>query len=293
MKKEISLIIPLGEGLRSDALDSVSDERIKVIIEKGENPSRNRNRGIKKAKTPIVAFTNGHASIYPDWAKNVINFFKRNPDIDIVGGPQHNAPDEGPFGRASGYAMASIFGSGGIWRRYGGSKEILEADETMLTSSNLACRKKVFKKVMFDESIYPGEDPKFISDSKAAGFRIAYSPEIKVCNRRRTGVLTLSKQIFNYGSVRPMKESLSETIKRPFFFVPSLFVIYLISLIFYNPIFYLFPIFLYAFLILFYSLYLPIKNNDIKSWEYLPFVFISIHISYGLGFIYGMLRKII
>jgi len=174
-----------------------------------------------------------------------------------------------------------------------GNKIKLNADENDVTSSNLICKQHIFKKVKFNEKIYPGEDPKFISDAKKAGFNVAFSPSIKVENRKRNNLVGLIKQIFNYGKMRPRIENIFETIKKPHFLVPSLFVLYLFLLPLFLSISNLFwiPLGLYFFLIIIFSLYEGGKNRDIVGIFVLPLIFLTIHLSYGLGFIYGFFKE--
>jgi len=295
MKPKISIIIPIGGGKKLEALESVKAQGkdVEVIIEKGLNPSANRNRGVKKAKGDLIAFINGHTILTKDWAKQVLEFFGKYKEIDVVGGPQLTPEDEGYFGRISGYALSSRFGAAGASNRYGGKEIIMDADEMLLTSANLICRKSVLDKVKFDETLYPGEDPKFIADSKKNGFKVAYSPEIEVSHRRRDNIKDFSKQIFMYGKTRPQKEGLGETMKHPSFLVPSAFVIYLILL---APLilissWFLIPGVLYLALSVLFAIVSGIKNKSLGAIFILPFLFFTIHITYGLGFLYGMFKK--
>lgn len=165
-------------------------------------------------------------------------------------------------------------------------------------------------KVKFDTKLFPGEDPKFIADAKKAKFKVAYSPNIRIYHRRRPTVRKLVKQIFNYGKVRPQKESFMETLKNPFFLIPSIFTLYLATLILStlaNPsitgnvigigkesslfsLFFSLPIMCYIFLSLLFSLFGSIKNRSLKAIFVLPFIYLLIHLSYGAGMIYGYLR---
>ena len=295
MKPKITAIIPLGEKRSIEVLETIKrqDEKINFIIEKGPNHCLNINRGVKKAKTEILAFINGHTLLPRDWSKKVRIFFEKHPEIDIVGGPQLTPENASYFEKISGYALGSIFGSGGVSTRYSGKKLILNADETLLTSANLACRKYVLKSVKFDENLYPGGDPKFISDAKKKGFNVAYSPEIIAYNKRRTNLKDFFIQNFKYGLVRPKKETFLETLKHPFFIVPSLLVLYLIFLIPLSMISKLFfiPAMIYTVINIFFSAYEAVKNHNLKSTFILPIIFLSIHLSYGLGFIFGMIKK--
>jgi len=293
LNKKISLVIPAKQGAKLSVLDNINQSDFEVIVETGNNTSRNRNNGIKKAKTELVAFTNAHTVLKPDWLTQVEKFFKKHPEIDIVGGPQLNYSKEKFFARTSGYALSSLFGACIMSKRYSQGKLTLNADETIVTSANLICKKEVFKKVKFDENIYPGEDPKFISDAKSAGFKIAYTPEIVVYNLRRNSFSELFKQIFNYGRVRPKKESIFETIKRPYFLGPTLFLVYLLILPTLSIIsrYFLAPGLIYLILNLVFSIYESTRNKEFKSAFVLPFIFLTIHLSYGLGFLVGLVEK--
>jgi len=293
--KDITVIVPLGKKSEFAALHSLNKNKkdINVIIERGPNPSINRNKGAKKAKTKFIAFINGHTILSDSWIKEVRTFFKKYPEIDVVGGPHLSHKDENAFAKASGYAFTSMFGAAGVASRYRQDKLNLNADDNQLTSANLICRSKVLKKVQFDKNIYPGEDPKFVADSRKAGFKVAYAPRITVFNKRRHSLSSLAKQIFNYGITHPQKETFLETLKKPYFLPPSVFVLYLMLLTFLtllSPLF-LLPLALYFVLIPFFSIYHGLKNKDIAAIFILPLIFATIHITYGLGFIIGTFKK--
>ena len=314
---KFSLVIPLAPERDAEIIDSIKKidypkSEFHVIVVKGKNPSENRNKGAEKARGEIIAFLDDDAVLDEDYLKNAEEFFDRHKEIDVVGGPQLTPKDEKGFAKISGYALSSKFGAWKLSNRYSGKKEILDVDETALSSANLFCRKEVIEKVKFDLKLFPGEDPKFIEDAKKQGFKIAYSPDIIVYHRRRPSIRDLIKQIFNYGKVRPAKEDFIETIKKPFFVIPSLFLIYLISFLFsvmINPsitgsvigagkrnvfslgFLWFAPLFVYCVLNLLFSLYDSTKNKDYKAILFLPFIYPIIHISYGAGMIYGYLKK--
>lgn len=293
--RNITIIVPLAPGRAVEGIESIKKQggKIEVITEFGANTSRNRNRGAKKSKSELVAFINGHTILADNWLNAVDAFFKENPKVDIVGGPQMTGKDEGFFARISGIALGSFFGTASATARYVAKKANLNAGEFELTSANLICKKTVFRKVQFDEDIYPGEDPKFITDAKKAGFKVAYSPDIIVYNKRRSDFKSLIRQIFTYGEVRPQKEGFFETMHHPVFFMPSLFDIYLVSL----PLLYavsnmlFIPLYVYLLLDAVFSAYEGIRNRSLAAVFVLPFIFLGIHISYGLGFIYGYISR--
>ncbi len=342
-----TLIIPVAPERDAPIIDAIKmldydKSKYHIIVVRGTNPSSNRNKAIEKAKGDYVVFLDDDAVIKEDYLIKVDEFLNKHIEIDVVGGPQLTPVDDSRFGKVSGYALSSKFGAWKLANRYTSNKENLDADETSLTSANLICKRKVVDKVKFDESLFPGEDPKFIADVKKQGFRVAYTPTFILYHKRRPTYKSFVKQMFNYGKSRPKKESFLATLKRPFFFIPSLFVIYLlallISILIYpsiigyiinfddysnnsinwinksvikldknvtyeignnnsyklNLYFLLFiPLIVYIALILFFTVFDSIKNKDVIAIYILPFIYSTIHISYGTGMIYGYVRKII
>ncbi len=299
---KFSLIIPVAPERNAEILTSIKEldypkSEFHVIVVKGKNPSENRNKGAEKAKGEIIIFLDDDAVLDKDYLKNAWGFFEKHKEIDIVGGPQLTPKDEKGFAKISGYALSSRFGAWKLSDRYSLKNEKLDVDETALTSANLLCRREVMEKIKFDSKLFPGEDPKFIEDGKKQGFKVAYSPTIVVYHRRRSTIKSLIKQIFNYGKMRPTKEGIIETIKKPFFLAPSLFVLYLLTLIIFSFINFskilFLPLAVYLILAIFFSIFDSMNNKDLKAIILLPFIYPIIHISYGIGMIWGYLKKII
>ncbi len=304
---KFSLVIPLAPGRNAEIIDSIKElnyprKEFEVIVKEGLNPSENRNNGAKRAKGEIIAFLDDDAVIDVNFLKEAEEFFDKHPEIDIVGGAQLTPKWQKGFAKISGYALSSKFGAWKMGMRYSLRELNLNADETMLTSANLFCRKEVMKKIQFDPKLFPGEDPKFIEDAKKEGFKIAYSPDLILYHKRRETIKAMIKQISSYGRTRTDKESFFETLKKPFFLIPLLFCFYLaflsvfvfleffkINLI--SNLILFFPIGSYLILDLFFSVYESAKNKNLKAIFLLLFIFPLIHISYGVGMIRGYLKN--
>lgn len=314
---KFSLVIALAPKRKTEILKSIEKlnypkRDFEVVAIEGRNASNNRNKGAAKSKGEIVAFLDDDAVVDRNLLKNAADFFKEHKEIDIVGGPQLTPKDDGGFARISGYALSSKFGAWKMANRYEGKKLNLKADGDSLTSANLFCRKEVVQKVKFDPALFPGEDPKFIEDARKQGFTVAYSPHLIVHHRRRPSVKQFVKQIFNYGRVGPFKESFSETLKKPFFLGPSIFLIYLIVIIAFiiaNPSItgnivgfskqptvlgsLLWPLIIYLWLDLLFSIFETTKNAHTSALVPLFFIFPLLHLSYGAGRIYGYIKKLV
>lgn len=311
---KFSLVIPVAPYRDAEIVDSIEKQSFpkkeyEIIIVKGKSASKNRNEGARKAKGEIIGFLDDDATLDENYLENVDKFFKKNKDVDIVGGPQLTPKDDSGFAKISGYALCSKFGAWKLNARYSCCKTNLCADESCITSANLFVKKEVMEKVQFDENLWPGEDPKFIDESIEKGFSIAYSPDFFIYHRRRAKAGEMVKQMFNYGRVRPKKEKISKTLRNPFFFIPSLFFIYLMIAILYsfgnltltgNVIgvtgkegFVFYPLFLYAFLAIVFGISDSAKNHDLMAMFVLPIIYPMIHLSYGMGMIKGYFENMI
>ena len=172
---KFSLVIPVAPERNAPIIDSLrkvdyEKKDLQVIVIRGRNPSENRNKGVLKSKGEIIGFLDDDAIVDINILKNVERFFKKYPDIDIVGGPQLTPFEDKYFARISGYALSSKFGAWKLSSRYSQKNVNLDADETALTSANLFCKKFVFKKINFDTKLFPGEDPKIYRRCKKRGF---------------------------------------------------------------------------------------------------------------------------
>ena len=298
---KFSLVIPLAPDRNAPIIDSIKklDYSIKdfhVVIVRGTNPSENRNRGASKAKGGFIVFLDDDAIIDKDYLKKAEEFFDQYPEIDIVGGPQLTPDSDKGFAKISGYTLSSKFGAANSSKRYVKGKLNLNADEKLITSANLIVKREVMKKIQFDSKLFPGEDPKFIEDAKRKNLKVAYCSDFIIYHKRRPTIKSFFKQNFNYGKVRPAKENFFQTLKNPQFLIPSLFVIYLvfllISLSFKLNIMFFIPLIIYGSLNILFSIYESIKNKNINAIFALPWIYFILHISYGIGMIWGYIKKL-
>ncbi len=310
-----SLVIPVALYRDAEILKSLEKldfpkEEYEIIVKPGPNPSENRNKGVEEATGDIVVFLDDDAVAHEAILRNADKFFNEHPEIDIVGGPQLTPEDDKGFAKISGYALSSKFGGWSTSNRYGKKELNLDADDTYLTTAIMFCKKSVFDKIRFDETLFPGEDPRFIMDAKKEGMRVAYHSGLIVYHRRRPTIKAFVKQIFNYAKVVPSRQSPQEVLKKPFVLIPSFFLLYLVVMlggIIINPEVakYFFGIFskdfslasilfvpslLYLAFALVFSFYESLKNRDLRGIVFLPFIFLLLHLTYGAGVIYGYVK---
>jgi radical SAM superfamily enzyme YgiQ (UPF0313 family) len=294
MKPEFSIIIARAPKRRVHVLQSlnemnVSQQHYEVLIEEGVNPSMNRNRAIGKASGEVLAFVDDDCIVNGDWLNHASAFFDAHGDYDVVGGPQLTPPSTSFFARASGYVLASFFGTYRMSSRYKKSRRNLEAMELNLSSANLFIRKRAFQKSgLFDSRLWPNEETELLCRIANAGGKIAYDPNIVVFHRRRNSLWGLAKQCFRYGTGRARQNKLVGTLLPGLgVTVPCAFLIYLAllpALLILHPLFWV-PLLSYCVLNLLVSVGTAWSNKEFLSVFSLPFIFLTVHLSYPLGFL--------
>jgi len=199
-----------------------------------------------------------------------------------VGGPMRIAKGNA-VQEAIGYATSNFFG-------VGNSSFHFEDFEGFTDSVYLgAWRKSIFQKTgLFDELLKRNQDDEFHYRAKSLGFTIYQSPAIKSFYYPRNTFGKLFKQYFQYGLYKPIvlkKISSAVSLRH---LVPSLFVLYLIGLPLFaaiNITYACIPLLLYAAANLFFAAIS--KKNPLQVLR-ISFAYLTIHISYGSGFLLGL-----
>ncbi|URA09695.1 glycosyltransferase [Thermospira aquatica] len=216
-------IILLPDSEESEVLSEKLS--LRVVPSGPVGPAEKRDMGAKLAKGTILAFTDDDAYPDPLWLKNAVALLLSSEDIGAVGGPGITPLHDSFWQRVSGNVYASLWMSGGYRKRYlpvGKTHEDYD-----IPSVNLIVRREVFEKVGgFDSTYYPGEDTKLCLAIKNLGYRILYSPEIRVWHHRRSLWPTHFKQIANYALHRGFfVKHYPETSLKLTYILPSLFLI--------------------------------------------------------------------
>ncbi len=257
-------------------------------------PAEKRDIGVKQARGEIIAFLDDDA--YPDryWLENAVEIFKKDK-VEAVCGPGILPQETNIWEKIFDEVLKTWIGAGEYSYRFSKQPKRFVTD---YPSMNFLIVKKVFLKLGgFNSDYWPGEDSKLCNDliEKEKG-SILYSPEVVVYHHRRNNLKGYLKQHASYGFHRGAFFAHGDKNSRKIeYLVPTVFVSYLIALVFYVIIVRRIDIFFLPFLI--YGLfegYLLIKSlfsskNIIISIGSVLILFLT-HIVYGLMFIKG-LRK--
>lgn len=262
---------------------------VKII----ENPQRivptGFNAALSVARGEVIVRIDGHTIVSHDYVLQCVELLIANPDVVNVGG-RMKAVSSTCFGQAVAAATSTPFGVGGARFHYTENEEYTDT-----VYMGAWWRRTLIKMGGFDEEFVRNQDDEFNYRLRAAGGKILISPKVKSTYYNRTTLRALWRQYYQYGvyKVRVMQKHLRQM--RPRQFVPAAFVAGVIGggvlSLFGKRISALWKLILvvYGFANLFASLVTAMRY----SWHlfpYLPVVFLTLHLSYGLGFWRGMLK---
>jgi len=273
-------------------LNEWNDSRIKIIASTKVGPATKRDIGAKLCLGEFLVFLDDDSYPNNDLLDIAIKYFD-GINIVALGGPAITPKNNSFWQKVSGAVFLSKF-SGGVSERYKSVGKVKEINDW--PSVNFMIRKKVFLDVNgFNTKYWPGEDTilclKIIENPK---WKILYIPEMIVWHHRREGFLLHLKQIGAYGLHRGyFVKNFPKTSFKLIYFLPSLFVLFVLSSLgvnYYSDIF----VNLYSFFWILYFIIIIKSLFDIYKEEslliaicVLPYIVFT-HFYYGLNFLKGI-----
>lgn len=287
--------ILLVDGMSTDntraMIQSFNARHPQLRIQLLENPGKivptGINLALRQAKGEIIIRVDGHTTIAPDYVRQCVKALQRT-DADNAGG-RMNAIGSNPFGKAVALATSTPFGIGGGRFHYSDKEEWVD------TVYMGAWPRRAFEKMgLFDEELERDQDDEFNYRLRQHGGRILLSPAIRSEYAVRSTPRALWWQYHQYGfwKVRVLQKHPRQMSLRQF--VPPVLVLSLIT----SAILALYPAFrllsvlmplCYLSANLLASFYTASKRGW-RSLTRLPLVFAILHLSYGLGFLAGLVK---
>lgn len=251
------------------------------------------NTGIKNAIGDVIFFVGAHTEYSPNYVSTVVKYIKEGK-AECVGSVARTLPGDNTLLAASiALVLSSPFGVGNSYMRIG-QKAIRYAD----TASCSGYMKQVFEKIgVFNEKLIYSQDIEFNLRLRKAGMRILLVPDILSYYYARPDFLSFCKHNFRNGlwSILPFKYSSITPISIrhliPLAFVTSLLGSMILS--------FLSSVFLYLFygiaatylaVNILFSVGIFLKTRKIKFLVFLPVTYAALHVVYGMGSIWGMVK---
>jgi glycosyltransferase involved in cell wall biosynthesis len=291
---KISIVIPVKPGGKVKALRNLSrleypPELFEILVAEGRRPSAQRNHAAARASGEILYFLDDDSLAEPHCLARLSSHYRSDPALAAVGGPSLTPADDSLLQKAIGLIFISSFGGGCNRNRYRQTGEVRETDDNELILCNLSFRREMFLEAGgLDERLYPNEENELLHRLKAAGKRLLHDPHLSVYRSQRPSYNAFVKQIFGYGRGRGEQVCISKEIKI-FTFVPSLFILYLLSLPFFPDRIYAVPLVAYGILDLWFSFFqMPADKYRIALLK--AILFPTLHLCYGAGLLAGLVR---
>jgi succinoglycan biosynthesis protein ExoA len=279
-----------GDGTREAVLaHAAADPRICLLDNPAGIVPPGLNIGIGRARGDIIVRVDGHCEIAPDYVRRCVEHLLAGHDgapVEAVGGPIETI-GETAEAEAIALAMSSWFGVGGSAFRTIKDRPLL-----VETVAFPAYRRATLQRLgPFDEELVRNQDDEYNYRLLKSGGRILLSPDIRSRYYSRGSLRSLWRQYYQYGywKVRVMQKHPRQMRSRQF--VPPAFVAGLAGSAALGMVFRPFRALLGVVL----TLYLA--ANVVASLslgrEHAPRLLVIhpiLHLSYGLGFLVGLVH---
>ncbi len=278
------------DGTR-DIVADLSSRHLQHSVRVVDNPGRivatGLNAALKATKGEVVVRIDGHCRIAPDYVTRCVEHLRRD-DVDGVGGPINTVAST-PVGRAIAAAMSSTFGVGGAAFR-------TVRDKTMLVDTvpfPAYTRRAIDIAGPFDEELIRNQDDEYNYRLRKLGARILMASDVRSDYYCRTSLRSLWLQYYQYGfyKVRVMQKHVLQMQLRHF--VPPLFVLFVVGGLILGSVsawvrrLWVLVLLTYGLAILIASIVAAHRTGVHRPWL-LPVAFPILHLSYGSGFLVGL-----
>lgn len=244
---------------------------------------------IPKAKGNVIIRVDGHCLIAPDYVSNCVLHLEEKC-VDGVGGPMRSIGED-LVSQVTALAMSSKFG-------VGNSSFRTETGQTKLadTVPFPAYTRAIIEKVgLYDEELIRNQDDEYNYRIREAGGKILLAEDVLSEYYSRGSLMKLWKQYFQYGfwKVRVLQKHPRQMSLRQF--VPLAFVLALILNLFLSLVvswrWLALLVLLAAYLLAnLTTSIITASGQGLKKLLLLPLAFAIIHLSYGLGFLFGLFK---
>lgn len=247
------------------------------------------NRAIRQASGEIILRVDGHCEISRDYVRRCVSHLQSD-GIGGVGGPLETVGDT-PIARVIAVAMSSRFGVGGSAFR-------VVSNKTMLTDTipfPAYTRAILESGGPFDEELVRNQDDEYNYRLRKLGVKLLLAADVRSRYYSRSSLRSLWRQYFQYGywKVRVLQKHPWQM--RPRQFLPPAFVAALLGTGILACFFTLGRVlavtvvgaYMLADLV---ASIRALRRENCHELQLLPVVFATLHLSYGLGFLVGLLK---
>ena len=269
---------------------AVNNPQVHLLINEAQTTPQGLNLGLKAAQSDVKIILGAHAEIDVNFIEENVAVLRQFPEVGCAGGVLTNV-FENKTSEIIGAAMSSPFGVGNAHFRTGAKDGIVD------TVAFGAYRAEVFDKIgYFDEELVRNQDDEFNFRLIKNGYKIYLSQKISSLYYVRASYKKLFKQYYQYGYWKVFVNKKHQTVTSVRQLIPLFFVLFLVQSLgssFLHP--YLFLLNL-ATLSMYFILAISFANkvsNSIKNIPAIVVTFLILHLSYGSGYLKGIIDFIV
>jgi succinoglycan biosynthesis protein ExoA len=191
-------------------------------------PAEARNRALLQTDSEWIFFIDDDAFINEGFFEEFLGALGFFPRAAVIGGPNLTPPASSLFQRASGLMLSTRLAAYTSSARYVGSGRVRQCHEESLILCNLFVKKGELRPAPFPADFFCGEENWLLQSMRDQDVEMIYQPALYVFHERRAGLGAFLNQVFRYGAGRGKNIRLRPaTFKAPHI-VPSLCLIYLV-----------------------------------------------------------------
>jgi len=287
--------ILIADGMSTDATRQIisglqhQHVNIKIVDNPGRIVATGLNANLRQARGEVIVRVDGHCEIATDYLSRCVSHLL-NDKVEAVGGPLETI-GESYIARVIAAAMSSRFGVGGSAFRVANSN----TQFTDTVAFPAYTRAVIDRAGPFDEELVRNQDDEYNYRLRKLGVKILLAADVRSRYYSRATLPKLWRQYFQYGywKVRVLQKHPRQMQLRQF--APPLFVT---ALLMASLLMLLIPAagYLLAAIVAVYALIAlgasigSARKNGWKLLPVLPIAFAILHVAYGFGFLFGLLR---
>lgn len=289
------LEVLIADGLSTDSTPQIvrrmieqhPDRSITLLSNSGRIVATGLNLALTHARGSVLVRIDGHCRIQRDYVSRCVAHL-REDGVDGVGGPITTIGAT-LVGQAISAAMSSPFGVGGSAFRTIKDRQLL-VDTIAFPAYT---RRAVEMAGPFDEELVRNQDDEYNYRLRKLGARLLLAPDVRSEYHSRTSLRALWRQYFQYGyyKVHVMRKHFRQMHWRHF--VPAVFVVVLVAGALLSPLnalartLWLLVLVGYLMAVAAASVWTAARSGW-RLLSPLPFAFAILHVSYGAGFLAGL-----
>lgn len=299
---EIELIV--ADGMSTDSTREIVESyceqypNIRIIDNPGKTAPCGLNRAIEVSSGDVVMRIDAH-SVYPSDYVETLFYNLQQLDADNVGCVCRTLPaNDTSVCKAISLGLSHPFGVGGSAFRV--TERSDNAVPMKADTVPFGCfRRSVFERIgLFDEELIRNQDDEFNGRIIRNGGSVYLVPSIAVDYYARDSFRKVWDMYFQYGLFKPLVNSklgYPATLRQ---FFPAAFVLGVVLggiLSFFSVVIrrlYLAVLILYVLFCMLYGVKAAKEEKDSSLIFLLPFTFIVLHVSYGLGYLLGYFNRL-